>query len=427
MMPSFPWSLRQISSLLAQGDLSPLDVLQATSAAIERAEPAIRAWCHLSLKSAWRQAEMLTDELRRSKPRSALHGTTYGAKDIFDTAGMPTEWGSPTQRGRVPGEDCQLVGTLRSLGFVLAGKTHTTAYAYYDTGPTRNPCSPGHTPGGSSSGSAAAVAAGMVPLALGTQTKGSVLRPASFCGVAGFKPSFGCLPLAGVMPLAPTLDHAGLFAASAADMEFAWRELAAATEQSGAEGLSVIDWPPDGRPDPEMSACFRAAARTLAGAGVPMRRVPRPEFFDALPAALHAVMAYEAAREHGQRYREHGPDMGEKLAALLEDGLRVEPRGYACARQVLRTAREAYRDWAREHPVVATPAALGPAPKGLESSGDPRCNAPFTALGAPAISIPMPTEAGQLPLGMQLTAAPGRDGLLLASAAACERLLGERS
>lgn len=426
-MPSFPWSLRQISPLLRKGELSPLDIAQATASAIERAEPAVQAWCHLNLDAALQRAETLAEELKDARPRSPLHGVTYGAKDIFDTAGLPTEWGSPTQRGRVPSRDCELVAAMDSLGCVLAGKTHTTAFAYYDTGPTRNPHSAGHTPGGSSSGSAAAVAAGMVPLAIGSQTQGSVLRPASFCGIVGFKPTFGSLPLAGVMRFAPSLDHAGLFAASVSDMEIAWRALGPETEQAGPEWLSIIDWPPEGRLDPDMAMCFRSAIQTLAGGGLQIRRVPRPEFLDALPAALHTVMAYEAACEHGELYRARGPAMGAKLAALLEKGLRIGTDRYASALQTLRAAREAYRLWASQHPVVATPAAPGPAPQGLESSGDPRCNAPFTALGVPALSLPMPTEPQQLPMGMQLAAAPGRDGLVLAAASTCERLLRERS
>ncbi|MDE0109779.1 MAG: amidase [Bryobacterales bacterium] len=426
-MPSFPWSLRQIDALIRKRELSPPDVVQATASAVRRAEPRVQAWCHLNLDTALERAEILAEALKRSPPPSPLHGATYGAKDIFDTAGLPTEWGSATQRGRVPSKDCELVATLGSLGCVLAGKTHTTAYAYYDTGPTRNPLAGGHTPGGSSSGSAAAVAAGMVPLAIGSQTQGSVLRPASFCGVVGFKPSLGALPLGGVMRFAPTLDHAGLFAASAEDMAFAWRALASAPAQAGAAALAIIGWPPEGHLTPDMAVCFRAAMKTLASAGMPIRQVPRPGFMDALPTALHTVMAFEAAREHSERYREHGPAIGDKLAALLEEGLGIDRDTYAGARQTLVSARDAYQQWARHHPVVATPAALGPAPQGLESSGDPRCNAPFTALGVPAVSVPMPTPPGQLPMGLQLASAPGHDGLVLATASACERIFGRES
>ena len=421
-MPPFPWSLPQIDSLIQEQELSPLDIVRATASAIERAEPAVQAWCHLNLDGALERAEVLTEELKHRSPRSPLHGVSYGAKDIFDTAGLPTEWGSATQHGRVPGQDCDLVDQLDALGCVLVGKTHTTAFAYYDTGPTRNPVAPGHTPGGSSSGSAAAVAAGMVPLAIGSQTQGSVLRPASYCGVVGFKPSFGALPLGGVMPFAPTLDHAGLFATSAVEMEFAWRALGAKLEQASVESLTIIDWPPEGQVDPEMAMCFRAAIQILVGGGMPIRHAPRPEFFDTLPKTLHTVMAYEAARKHGESYRAHGQAMGAKLAALLEEGLQIRQEAYYGAQQTVRSARNEYQEWTRRHRVVATPAALGPAPQGLESSGDPRCNAPFTALGAPAVSLPMPSATHHLPMGIQLTAASGCDGLVLAAACACEKL-----
>jgi len=183
-MPSFPWSLRQINALIQERELSPLEIVQATASAVRQAEPAVQAWCHSNLDAALQRAEILTAALERSPPVSPLHGATYGAKDIFDTAGLPTEWGSATQRGRVPSDDCELVAALDSLGCVLAGKTHTTAYAYYDTGPTRNPLAAGHTPGGSSSGSAAAVGAGMVPLAIGEWIGGGPVQVAGPVGIA---------------------------------------------------------------------------------------------------------------------------------------------------------------------------------------------------------------------------------------------------
>ena len=375
------------------------------------------------MEPARQRAADLALEFRSTGPRGPLHGVPYGAKDIFDTAGLPTEWGTVTQRGRVPDRDGDLIQELDRLGCVLVGKTRTTAYAYYDTGPTRNPRDPARTPGGSSSGSAAAVAAGMVPLAIGTQTQGSVLRPASFCGIAGFKPSYGCLPLAGVMSFAPSLDHAGVFATDAADIQVAWRALGFATEAESADRITVLDWPPRGAIEPAMRRALEEAVRALAAGGMHVRRTVRPGFFDTLPGALHTVMAWESAREHGERYRRHGRTMGAKLSALLDEGLRTRESDYRSALETLDRARIAFAQWAVDHPVVATPAALGPAPEGLESSGDSRCNAPFTALGAAAISIPMPVKA--LPMGLQLAAPMGADACLLATAVDCERLLVE--
>ncbi len=348
----------------------------------------------------------------------------YALKDICDTGGLPTEWGSATQAGRTPKRDCAIAAKLRELGCILMGKSHTTAFAYYDTGPTRNPRDLDRTPGGSSSGSAAAVAAGMVPLAIGSQTQGSVLRPASFCGVAGFKPSFGLLSLDGVMPFAPTLDHAGLFTATAQDLPVAWRALGFDTASPPSTALLALDWPPGGGVVPAMATAFEATLKRLAQSGIPVDRARPPSFFSALPGDLHTVMAYEAALEHKQRYRAHGRAIGAKLAELLDEGLRIGRREYQAARKGLDSARREFEAWLESRAVVATPAALGPAPRGLGSSGDPRCNAPFTALGAPAVSIPMPVPDGGLPLGLQLAAAWGSDALVLVTAARCEGQLG---
>lgn len=422
-MDPFPWSLLQIEALTARGELSPQAVVAAAADAILAREPEVRAWSWLAVESAPPRATSLTMELHAKGPRSPLHGVPYGAKDIFDTAGMPTEWGSTTQRGRVPQRDCALVEKLEELGCNLVGKTQTTAFAYYDTGPTRNPRDLSRTPGGSSSGSAAAVAAGMVPLAFGTQTQGSVLRPASFCGVAGFKPTFGRLPLGGVMAFAPTLDHAGIFAATSADISLAWRSLGFEAHGEPVHAITVVDWPPEGSPEATMTEAFRTTVRMLGELGVQVESVKRPALFDPLPAALHTVMAYECAREHTEHYRRHGRSVGAKLATLLDEGLAIAVEDYRSAIATLETAREQLATWIADHPLLATPAALGPAPLGLGSSGDPRCNAPFTALGVPAISIPMPGASP--PMGLQLAARSNGDATLLASATFFEDLLSE--
>ncbi len=337
-------------------------------------------------------------------------------KDIFDTRAMPTEWGSPTQRGRQPSADCELVQQLTSLGCVVLGKTHTAAFAFFDPAPTRNPHDLAHTPGGSSSGSAAAVAAGMAPLAVGSQTQGSVLRPASFCGITGFKPGHGLLPLNGVMPFAPTLDHAGLFADGVRDLQLAWSSLGFAASDETAEKVRAMDWPPGGTAETVMERTLESSLQALEAAGVRVRRIERPRFFDALPPALRTVMAFEAVREHGQRYLRHGPAIGSRLASLLEEGSRISNSEYEQALGELASARVSYEAWMDPHAVIATPAATGPAPAGLESTGDPSCNAPFTALGAPAISTRMDVPEGQLPMGLQLAVGRGRDALLLATA-----------
>jgi Asp-tRNA(Asn)/Glu-tRNA(Gln) amidotransferase A subunit family amidase len=310
-----------------------------------------------------------------------LRGVPFGAKDIFETRGLSTEYGSPLYAGRKGASDAALITMLRDRGAILLGKTHTTAFASFDPAPTRNPRVPGHTPGGSSAGSAAAVADGMVPFALGTQTLGSVLRPASYCGVCGFKPTFGLLPIQGVLPFAPALDTAGFFAPTAADMLWFWTRLF---------------------PDAETAAPANPRLGEL------------PARWTELVEAAYVVNRYEGARTHEARYREFGDRIGVRLAALLRQGLETPEREYRNALAFIGQMRnEAFA----RHDFVLSPAATGPAPAGFDSTGDPSMNAGWTAIGAPAITIPRPVFP---PLGLQIAAPPGHDGALLAFAADLE-------
>lgn len=422
----FP-SVAAIAEALGAAKTTPPELFELSAQSIREREADIRAWCYLDLDRARERADRLSAELRQSGVRSALHGVPFGVKDIYDTAAAPTEWGTPLRKGRTPVTDCALVAKLKALGATPIGKTHTTAFAYYDAAPTRNPHNLAHTPGGSSSGSAAAVAAGMVPLAIGSQTQGSVLRPASFCGVVGFKPTRNKLPLEGVMPFAPTLDQAGLFTATAADMQAVWRALGFLSDAAPYGVVTVIDWPPPSSPaaeiDDSMRNALEATLRRVQKAGLEVEFLPRPSFFDTLPAALRTVMYYEAAQQHGDLFAAFGSQVGEKFAALLDEGLKIPSRNYRGALAALEASRSAFAAWALDHPVAATPAALGPAPVGLKSTGDPRANAPFTALGAPAISIPMAKSPDGLPLGLQLAAACGEDARLLSTARVVEQLL----
>ncbi len=415
MSNRFSPSLAQIPKLLRDGKTTPLDLLETSLKAIDEQEADVQAWAYLA-----------DNQTATPATGSDLHGVPFAVKDIYDTAELPTEWGTPVQEGHVPTSDCALVAKLKNLGAVLVGKTHTTAFAYYDAAPTTNPHNFAHTPGGSSSGSAAAVACGMVPLALGSQTQGSVLRPASFCGVVGFKPTFGKLPLQGVMPFAPTLDHAGIFTSTVADMRVVWQALGYSTHSNPCDTITTIEWPPPSSPEAEvdraMTTRLQSSLRHLQQRGVKVKNVPRPSFFDELPAALRTVMYFEAAREHGAIFKEHGAAVGDKLSQLLEEGLRITEETYQLAIASIGKSRAAFARWAADHPISATPAAMGPAPRGLDSTGDPRSNAPFTALGVPAISIPMGSSPDGLPLGLQLVAASGDDSRLLATARAIEQI-----
>jgi Asp-tRNA(Asn)/Glu-tRNA(Gln) amidotransferase A subunit family amidase len=309
------------------------------------------------------------------------------------------------------------VTQLRKQGAVLIGKTHTTAFAYFDAAPTRNPHNLAHTPGGSSSGSAAAVAAGMAPFALGTQTLGSVLRPASFCGVVGFKPSAGLLSLEGVLPFAPSLDTAGLFTQTADDMQLLW-SLMGHAKADAPSSLQIPSLMPPVEPAMEL-AFRRTVERLKEGFGISV--VEMPERFGELAPAVQVIFAYEGASTHQARWREHGERIGLKLARLVEDGLHITKEQYHAALIAVVEIKRQMSNVFRRYPVLITPAAPGTAPEGLQSTGDPVMNSPWTALGVPAVSIPMPVLG--MPLGLQLVSESGTDGALLALAVEVEALL----
>lgn len=350
-----------------------------------------------------------------------LTGIPFGVKDIIETKGLATEYGSPIYKGRIGTADAAIVGLMRRRGGVLLGKTHTTAFAYLTPAPTHNPRNLSHTPGGSSSGSAAAVAAGMVPVALGTQTGGSVVRPASFCGVVGFKVSYGLISMDGVLPFAKSLDTLGFFTHTAADMLAFWGALGQAAGR--AEDVSFAAPEPLPDVEPVMETAFRAAIERIRHAGLVVRAIDIAPMLVQLRQAQRAVMFYEGARFHEERYRQYGDRLAD-MANLVRDGLQMPVDQYDEARRFIAECRIKMAEIFKGAPVILTPAAPGPAPEGLASTGDSRMNAPWTALGTPAITIPMPIGSA-LPLGLQMTADHGQDARLLHAAIRLERLLGQ--
>jgi Asp-tRNA(Asn)/Glu-tRNA(Gln) amidotransferase A subunit family amidase len=349
-----------------------------------------------------------------------LSGIPFGMKDIVETKGLATEYGSPIYKGRIGTEDAAIVRELRRRGGVMLGKTHTTAFAYRTPAPTRNPRNLAHTPGGSSSGSAAAVAAGMVPFAVGTQTGGSVLRPASFCGVTGFKPTYGLLPIDGVLPLAKSCDTLGLFTHTAADMVALWEALGYPTAASDEVRLGATE--PLPAVDAPMAAAFQKVVAKIRSAGLTVRSIDLRATLDELVAAAQTLMFYEGARVHEQEYRQYGAQLAD-MANLVRDGLQIPVDRYDEARRTIAARRFEVAELYKATPVILVPAAVGPAPLGLASTGDSRMNAPWTALGTPAITIPMPV-GDALPLGLQLTANHGDEARLLQTAVRLQEILG---
>jgi Asp-tRNA(Asn)/Glu-tRNA(Gln) amidotransferase A subunit family amidase len=366
---------------------------------------------------AW--VQVLPQEPLGSGP---LSGIPFAVKDVIETKDLATEYGSPVYKGRVGTSDASVVRELRMRGGILLGKTHTAAFAYRHPAPTRNPRNTEHTPGGSSSGSAAAVAAGMVPVAIGTQTGGSVLRPASFCGIAGFKPTYGLLPTDGVLQYSKSLDTLGFFTHTAADMIAFWEACGRPIGRGEDVLLGAVDPPPP--VDPEMSSAFAAALARLKAAGHRVRPLDVAPMLTRLRDAGLTISTYEGARAHENRFKQYG-DRLDDVATLVRDGLKIPDADYSKATRYVAECRVAMADLYKTTPVILVPAAPGAAPRGLSSTGDARINYPFTALGTPAISIPMGTAHG-LPLGLQLTADRGDDARLLWTAVAVERSLGFR-
>jgi Asp-tRNA(Asn)/Glu-tRNA(Gln) amidotransferase A subunit family amidase len=375
---------------------------------IQSMEPSIHAWVQVSPQ--------------RNAAQDRLSGIPYGVKDIVETRGLATEYGSPIYKGRIGTTDAAIVREMRKHGAILLGKTQTTAFAYLTPAPTRNPRDLEHTPGGSSSGSAAAVAAGMVPFTIGEQTRGSVLRPASFCGVTGFKPTYGLLSMDGVLPLSKSLDTLGFFTHTPADMSALWDSLGYSIGPSEDFDLGAPEPLPD--VEPAMAAAYKNALSRLRKAGATIRPIDIAATLAKLAEANLTVMLYEGARFHKQRYEEFGNRLAD-LADLVRRGLQISVGRYDETLQNIDSCRAQFAEQFKRTPVILTPAAVGPAPAGLASTGNPRMNAPWTALGTPAISIPMPVGTA-LPLGLQLTAERGGEARVLQTAVRLQNMLGSQ-
>src|SRR5437879_3123433 len=324
-----------------------------------------------------------------------------------------------------PSEDAPAVGRLRAAGAVILGKTATTEFAYMDPAETRNPWNREHTPGGSSSGSAAAVAAGMIPLALGTQTVGSVLRPAAYCGVVGIKPTHGLVPTAGVIPLAWSLDHVGVFTREVADAAAAFAVLArrsVAAEPCGPPRLALA---PEllRRASREVAAHVQATANAFARAGATITEVKLPGSFDGIHAVGQTVLGSEAAAPHEPRFAKHADQYAPEIRRLVEAGLAISAVTYLGANRARLAFREEVLELLAAHDGLLSPTAPAPAPEGLASTGDASLCAPWSFAGVPAISLPSGLAPSGLPLAIQLGRAAGASARLPSAAAWCERQL----
>ncbi len=407
------------ADLRGGGDLaSYLDLLEAR---FGDREPEVQAFVPEAgrFERLRREARALADQHPDPEARPPLYGVPVGVKDVFRVRGFPTGAGSRLPAEELHGPEAESVSALKAAGALVLGKTVSTEFAYFAPGPTRNPKNPAHTPGGSSSGSAAAVGAGLAPLALGTQTIGSISRPAAFCGVAGYKPSYDRISRSGVVPLAPSLDHVGVFAADAGGAELAasllcrgWKAAAPARRPV----LGVPEGPYLERASAEGREHFEGVCRRLERAGYALERVPVMADLEAIEARHGVILAAEAARVHARWFPRFGELYHARTAELVRRGRAIAPEELAAALAGLpghRRALMAEMD-ARGLDLWISPPAPGAAPSGLESTGDPVMNLPWTQAGLPTLTLPAGRNAAGLPLGLQLAGRWWADEALLA-------------
>lgn len=409
---------------MAAGTLTAEAAVRAALERIAEREPLIHAWQQLDAEGAIAAARALD---ARGRP-GLLGGVPIGVKDLIAAAGMPTRYGSPIYEGFRPAADAECVALARAAGALVIGKTVTTEFAYFSPGPTANPHDPAHTPGGSSSGSAAAVADGMVPIAFGTQTAGSLIRPASFCGVFALKPTFGMLSLEGIKPFSPSLDTLGWLARSADDLEL-MRCAMSATDfatlpvpEPAALRLGVCrthEWPAI---DAGGAAAFEQALKLAGAAGATLRDIVLPAAWTGLVEAQKTVMAYEAARELDSEWRRHPEQLSAPLGALLQAGRDLSDEAYAQALAQAEIARRLLPELMRDVDALLVPAAPGEAPAGLAATGDPVFNRIWTLLGPPCVGVPGLLGPQGLPIGMQLVGHAQRERELLAVAGSLHRV-----
>lgn len=430
MTELYELGLHEAAKRIRSGKLKPSTYMQSLLARIDLLDPTVKAWQWLDRERAMEMARAADAAATPWKAAHPLHGVAVGVKDNFYTAGIPTEMGCKLYQGYIPEETAAVVVRLERSGALMLGKTVTTEAAFMVAAKTTNPWNPRHTPGGSSSGSAAAVAAGFVPAAIGTQTNGSVVRPAAFCGIVGYKPSQCMLSARGIMPFSPSLDQPGVFARSVADAALlAWGLTARRSSISpnapmlkGAPRLAAVRSPVWYLTRDEQRAQFETDIARLRTAGAMVDIVEIPGEFDRAHKVHRTIMLFEAARV-SRKVREHYRDaFSEYLNNALDEGDAIADADYRDAlklRTQLQHSLAAFLD--RGYSAIITPPAAGEAPASLNVTGDPSFCSIWTLMGTPAITIPTGKGPNGLPLGMQLVGAVDEDNYLLSTAAWCER------
>jgi amidase len=405
----------ELAARLRSRELSALEVVDACLQRIDDRDADIRAWTAVDAEYARSQARALD-----SGPiRGPLHGVPIAVKDIIATAALPTQYGSPIYAGHRPDRDAACVSAALASGAIVLGKTATTEFAFLSPTATVNPLNPAHTPGGSSSGSAAAIADTMVPLAFGTQTAGSVIRPASYCGIVGYKPTYGTIDRAGVKLIAENLDTVGVFARTVSDAALFTgsitgnRELSQPSIASNDSHIGFCrthDW---NEVDSATASIIESAVERLTAGGALVSSVELPAKFARLQRAHAVIQGFEAARNLGSELEDHRSSLSPMLLAMLDEGAAVSISLYHESRRLVSECQESLAEVFGTCQVLVTASATGEAPKGLGSTGNPVMNRIWTALHVPCISVPVGHGPNGLPIGLQIIGRHGNDSNML--------------
>lgn len=408
-------TLAELARGIAGRTLSSRNIVQACLDRIAARESTVKAWAHLDPDAALEQARHLDEE----HPRSPLHGIPVGLKDIIDTADMPTTYGCAAFANHQVDQDAACVSRLRNAGAVILGKTVTTEFAYYAPGPTTNPHNAAHTPGGSSSGSAAAVADFHIPLALGSQTAGSIIRPASYTGVIGYKPTYATYPLDGVQAVAPSLDTLGVFTRAIDDLALANNVLASseamrldATTATRPRSVAVVRGPQWDLAEPDMRRAFDAFVTRVEAGGIVCRSI-EPDALSSIFETQTELLAYESVATLGPIVTQFHAQIRAQTRQLIEQGRQIDDGIHARVTTARSLAADMLAEIFSAHDVVVTPSAPGEAPAGLDATGDPMFNRVWTFCHAPCINLPAAWGDNKLPLGVQFVGTVGGDRQLL--------------
>lgn len=388
---------------ISAGDLTSEALMRECLHRVATREPDVGAWQYLDERWALEEARRRDT----SASRGPLHGMPVAVKDLFSTHDMPTGFGSPIYTDHRSASDAAVVALIRRAGGIVMGKTVTTEFAFFSPGGTRNPLNSARTPGGSSSGSAAAVADGMVPWALGTQTAGSIIRPASYCGVVGYKPTYGLINTAGLKPAAWSLDTVGVFARNVTDAGrlagvLSGRDLAPSWPVTHLPRVGLCLTPQWESASADTEQALKVAVRCIQDAGGEVHDVRLPASFDELLAAQHTIMIYEASRSLAFERDQHGDQLSSQLKAMLDEGSGVPAERYDQARKTARGCRAELERVFTDIDVLLAPSAPGEAPAHVTGTGDPVFNRIWTLLGSPCVNVPGLTGAGGMPVGIQL-------------------------